>query len=276
MAASDQESPVLREAREAAEALRGATDMVPRALVVLGSGLESVVDGMDVAATMPFSDVPHMPTPKVEGHAGRFVWGRVGDIPVLAMQGRVHYYEGHSISTVALGVRAARLAGCDTLVITNAAGGVSPEMAAGDIVVLADHLNLMFTNPLIGPNIEEFGPRFPAMVDAYTPELRALAKDVAAELGIEVKEGVYGGLSGPTFETPAEVRMLRTLGADVVGMSTVPEVIAAVHAGMRVLGFSLVSNIAAGSSHGHAEVLSTVAERAPQLSSIITGVLSRL
>jgi purine-nucleoside phosphorylase len=262
--------------RDVAEALRAVSATRPAALVVLGSGLSGVVDEMDVTATMPFAEVPHMPAAKVEGHAGRFVWGEVAGRPVLVMQGRVHFYEGHPISTVVLGVRAARLLGCETLIVTNAAGGVSPRLKPGDIVLLQDHINLMFTNPLIGANIDEFGPRFPPMVDAYAPELRDVARRVAAGLGATIEEGVYAALSGPAFETPAEVAMLRTLGADIVGMSTVPEVIAAVHAGMRVLGFSLVTNMAAGSAHGHQEVLQTAAERAPLLSRIITGVLAEL
>lgn len=272
----DADVRALVEAREVAAALRAVSDSTPVAFVILGSGLSGVVDDMQVSATVPFADVPHLPSAHVEGHAGRFVWGTVGGRPVLVMQGRVHFYEGHPIGTTVLGVRAARLLGADTLVVTNAAGGVSPEMMPGDIVVLRDHLNLMFTNPLIGANIDELGPRFPAMVDAYTPGLRELARRVAGGLGVAVKDGVYAALSGPTFETPAEVAMLRTLGADVVGMSTVPEVIAAVHAGMRVLGFSLVTNVAAGSGHGHAEVLETAAERAPYLARVITGVLAEL
>ena len=275
-AAGSQGAPALAEAREAAEVLRAASDMAPVALVVLGSGLSQVIDEMQVTATVPFADVPHMPAAHVEGHAGRFVWGTIAGRPVLVMQGRVHFYEGNPLSTTVLGVRAARLLGCETLVVTNASGGVSPEMAPGDIVLIEDHLNLMFTNPLIGANIDEFGPRFPPMVGAYTPELRELARAVAERLGIAVKGGVYAALSGPTFETPAEVAMVRTLGADVVGMSTVPEVIAAVHAGMRVLGVSLVTNVAAGSGHGHEEVLQTAAERAPYLASVITGVVAEL
>lgn len=266
----------MQEAEDVAQVLGGMAEIVPRALVVLGSGLDGVIDEMEAEASIGFADVPHMPPPGVEGHSGRFVLGHAGVTPVLVMQGRVHFYEGHAPSKLALGVRAARLMGCDTLVVTNAAGGVSPELDAGDIVLLRDHINLMFTNPLIGPNLDELGPRFPPLVDAYTPTLREMAHAVAHELGIDIKEGVYAALSGPTFETPAEVSMIRTLGADVVGMSTVPEVIAAAHAGMRVLGFSLVTNIAAGSAHGHEEVLATSARRAPELSRLITGILSRL
>lgn len=265
------------EAVAAADALKAASQGVaPTVLVVLGSGLEGVVNDMEVTATLPFSHVPGFPEPTVEGHAGRFVFGRAGQTPVLAMQGRFHLYEGHDPVRLALPVRAARLMGCDTFLVTNASGGVNPAFSAGDIMLIEDHINLMFTNPLIGPNLDQFGPRFPGMVDAYTPRLRQLAEEVAAELGIEITRGVYAGLRGPTFETPAEVRMLRGLGADAVGMSTVPEVIAAAHAGMRVLGLSLVTNIAAGAGHGHAEVLETSARRAPVMARLVAGILTRL
>lgn len=250
--------------------------VTPRALVILGSGLEGVVDGVDVVSAVSFAEVPGFPPPTVQGHAGRFVFAHAGSVPLLIMQGRVHFYEGHPMSLLASYVRAARLLGADTFVVTNAAGGVATGLEPGSIVLLNDHINMMFTNPLIGPNAEEFGPRFPVMADAYTPELRALAHAVAAEQDIPLVDGVYAALSGPTFETPAEVRMLRALGADVVGMSTVPEVIAAVHAGMRVLGFSLVTNVAAGSGHGHEEVLAMSAAAAPRLASLVSGILARL
>lgn len=260
-----------------AEELRAASGGVePKALVILGSGLEGVVGETRVVSTIAFGDVAGFPPPTVEGHAGRFVFGYAGDTPVLIMQGRIHLYEGHPIEMLAVYVRAAKLLGADTLVVTNASGGVNAEYAPGDIMLIEDHINLMFTNPLLGPNVDEFGPRFPGMVDAYTPELRELARVVALELGIGIREGVYAGLRGPTFETPAEVRMLRTVGADVVGMSTVPEVIVAAHAGMRVLGFSLVTNIAAGSGHGHEEVLATSAAAAPRLATLVAGILTRL
>ncbi len=264
-------------AQVAADALRKASEGVaPRALVMLGSGLDGVTADMDVSATVPFTDIPGFPAPTVEGHAGKFVFGHAGTTPVLAMQGRLHLYEGHPVEKLALPVRAARMLGCETFVVTNAAGSVNLDYARGDIVLLSDQINMMLVNPLIGPNVDELGPRFPGMVDAYDPELRDLAREVAAEQGVALREGVYVGLSGPTFETPAEVRMLRTVGADVVGMSTVPEVIAAVHCGMRVLGFSLVTNVAAGSEHGHEEVLATSAHSAPILAKLVAGILTRL
>lgn len=265
---------VARSIAETLDARAGGVE--PRALVILGSGLEGVVDGIKTVSAIPFAEVPGFPPPTVQGHAGRFVFGYAGDVPLLVMQGRVHYYEGHPIPLLASYVRAARLLGADTLVVTNAAGGVAPDLRPGSIVLLSDHINLMFTNPLIGPNAETIGPRFPVMADAYSPALRSLAQDVSAELGVPLAEGVYAALSGPTFETAAEVRMLRTLGADVVGMSTVPEVIAAVHAGMQVLGFSLVTNVAAGNGHGHEDVLAVSASAAPRLAALVAGILSRL
>ncbi|MBU4556597.1 MAG: purine-nucleoside phosphorylase [Actinobacteria bacterium] len=260
-----------------ADSLRAVSGGVePKVLVVLGSGLDGVVGETRVVSTIDFADVPGFPAPTVQGHAGRFVFGYVGETPALIMQGRIHLYEGHPVELLAVYVRAAKLLGCETFVVTNAAGGVNPAYDPGDIVLIEDHINLMLTNPLMGPNVDEFGPRFPAMVDAYTPALRDLARQVAAELDIDIREGVYAGLRGPTFETPAEVRMLHTLGADVVGMSTVPEVIVAAHAGMRVLGFSLVTNVAASTGHGHEEVLATSAAAAPRLATLVAGILSRL
>jgi len=270
-------SAQLAAARAAADTLSAAApDVEPRALVVLGSGLEGVVGSTQVAATVPFDEVPGFPPPTVEGHAGRFVLGMAGHAPVLMMQGRVHLYEGRSPATVVLAVRAARLMGAEILVVTNAAGGVNPQFEPGDIMLITDHLNLTGSSPLVGPNIDELGPRFPGMTDAYDPDLQTLARTVALEQAVELQEGTYAGLLGPTFETPAEVAMLRTLGADAVGMSTVHEVIAARHASMRVLGMSLITNVAAGQKHGHEEVLETSARRAPVLAALVAGILTRL
>lgn len=264
-------------AHSIADALRARSGGVePRALVILGTGLAHVVDGIDAVSVIPFDEVPGFPPSTVEGHAGRFVFGYAGAVPLLVMQGRVHFYEGHPMSLLASYVRAARLLGAETLVVTNASGSVTPAMRPGSIMLMSDHINLMFTNPLIGRNADAIGPRFPVMADAYTPALRTLARDVASELDVPITEGVYAALSGPTFETAAEVRMLRTLGADVVGMSTVPEVIAAVHAGMQVLGISLVTNVAASLGHGHEDVLSMSEIAAPRLAALVAGILARL
>ncbi|MDY0341355.1 MAG: purine-nucleoside phosphorylase [Coriobacteriia bacterium] len=265
------------DARAAAGALAKASGgITPRVFVILGSGLGPVADELDSGVSLPFAQVPGLPLTKVAGHAGRFVFGHVGPVPVLAMQGRLHLYEGYPASQVVLPVRAARLLGCESLVVTNASGGVNPAYRSGDIMLIEDHLNLMHTNPLIGENLDAMGPRFPVMADAYTPELRAIALEVAATAGVPLRRGVYAGLCGPTYETVAEARMLRMLGADVAGMSTVPEVIAAVHAGMQVLGLSLVTNVAAGDEGGHENVVATSAAAAPRVAQLVTGVLARL
>lgn len=267
---------MMQAVRSASAALSAAGIDGPRVLVVLGSGLKGVAGSMDVSASLAFEKVPGFPPPSVEGHEGRFLFGLAGGVPVLAMQGRIHLYEGHDPSTVVLGVRAARLLGCDTLLVTNAAGGVNEEFSPGDIMLITDQLNLTGSSPLTGPNLDEIGPRFPAMTNAYDPTLSALVREVADEKGEALKEGVYAGLLGPAFETPAEVRMLRMLGADAVGMSTVHEVIAARHAGMRVAGLSLITNVAAGSGHGHEDVLATSERRAPVLADLVAGILTRL
>jgi len=261
----------------AAEALLAASGGVsPRVLVILGSGLGSVVDEMEVGASVPFGEVPGFPSAMVAGHAGRFVFGHVATVPVLVMQGRLHLYEGYPASQVVLPVRAARMLGCESLLVTNAAGAVSPEYRPGDIMLIEDHLNLMHANPLIGENLDRMGPRFPAMAGAYSLALREAALEVADATGVRLRRGVYAALSGPTYETPAEVRMLRTLGADAVGMSTVPEVIAAAHAGMQVLGFSIITNMAAGAGDDHGSVLAASAAAAPRLARVVAGVLARL
>jgi purine-nucleoside phosphorylase len=260
-----------------ADALRAASGGVkPRALVILGSGLGHVVDEMRVVSQIAFADIPGFPPPTVEGHAGRFEFGYADETPVLIMRGRIHLYEGHPVELLAVYVRAARLLGADTLVVTNAAGGINPQCEPGHIMLIEDHINLTFTNPLLGPNVDEFGPRFPGMCDIYTAELRELARAVALERGIDIREGVYVGLAGPSFETMAEVRMLRTLGADVVGMSTVNEAIVAAHAGMRVLGFSLVTNVAGCGDLRHEMVLEASRAAAPRLAQLVAGILSRL
>lgn len=260
-----------------ADALRSASGGVePRALVILGSGLSDVVDEMSITAEVPFSDIPGFPPSTVEGHAGAFVFGHIVETPLLVMQGRLHFYEGHPAEMLAVYVRAARLLGADTLVVTNAAGGVNVDYSPGDIMLISDHINLMGTNPLVGANVNEFGPRFPVLANAYASELRETARITALEYGVPLQEGVYAALSGPTYETPAEVNMLRVLGADAVGMSTVPEVIVAAHAGMKVLGFSLITNVAGWSGHGHEEVLAASQAAAPRLAKLLAGILSRL
>jgi inosine/guanosine/xanthosine phosphorylase family protein len=248
----------------------------PEALVVLGSGLGQVVEDMDVLAEKPFEALPGFAASAVVGHAGRFVVGTFAGRGVIAMMGRLHLYEGHPVEQVVLPVRAAALLGCRTLVATNAAGGIRAGLRVGQPMLLTDHINLLGINPLTGPNLEELGTRFPVMAEAYAPRLLALARDVAWEKGADLAEGVYAAVPGPSYETPAEVRALRALGADAVGMSTVPEVIAARHAGMECAAFSLISNVAADVAHGHEDVLAAAASGAPVLAAILTGMLGRL
>jgi inosine/guanosine/xanthosine phosphorylase family protein len=248
----------------------------PDALVVLGSGLGAVVDGMDVVAEMPFGSLPGFAPSAVIGHAGRFVFGHIGNVAVMAMMGRLHLYEGHSAERVVLPIRAARLLGCRTLIATNAAGGIAPELHVGQTMLITDHINLLGINPLTGPNIGELGVRFPAMADAYDVRLRSLAHEAASDAGVQLAEGVYAAVLGPNYETAAEIRHLRSVGADAVGMSTVPEVIAARHAGMEVAGLSLVANVAGEMTDSHEHVLATVEAGAADMARVVAGILARL
>ena len=240
----------LKAVHAAADFIRSRTEVKPRVGLILGSGLGVLGNDIPQADVIDYAEIPGFPVSTVEGHAGRLVLGMLGPddsaTPVMIMQGRFHYYEGYSMDEVVFPVRVMKLLGVETMVVTNAAGGVNTGFAPGDLMLITDHIKLFTDSPLRGPNIEEFGPRFNDMSTAYTPELRELATDVSRQLGVPLREGVYAHMAGPSFETPAEIFMLRTLGADAVGMSTVPEVITAVHAGMRVLGISAISNMAAG------------------------------
>ena len=251
--------------------------------LVLGSGLGGFADRLAGKTIIPYRDLPGFSVSSVEGHAGNLVYGRSGSsnggAEVLALQGRVHYYEGHDLPTVVWPVRVLIAAGCRTLIITNAAGGVDEAMKPGELVVLSDHLNLVGASPLRGPNDEALGPRFPDLSDAYDKALRQIAKAAGAELGLTLREGVYGGFAGPAYETPAEVRMARTLGADLVGMSTVSEVIAARHMGARVLGLSCVTNLAAGilpQKLSHDEVTETAARVRDTFAALLDRIIARL
>jgi purine-nucleoside phosphorylase len=213
---------------------------------MLGSGLGGFADAVDAAVEVPYAAIPGWPASTAVGHAGTLVVGVFGGVPVAVMKGRAHLYEGHAPATVVFGVRVLGRLGIGSLVITNACGAIDPTVEPGRLVAISDHLNLQATSPLVGPNDDALGPRFPDMSDAYDPEYRRLAHEAAARLGLELGEGVYAAWLGPAFETPAEIRMMRTLGADLVGMSTVPEVLAARHMGIRCLGLSCVTNAAAG------------------------------
>lgn len=271
---TDPRLAAVRHAANEIEALCGGVR--PRVLVVLGSGLGEVAEAMDVAAEAPFDALPGFAPAGVVGHAGRFVFGSVGDTPVMAMLGRLHLYEGHPVDRVVLPVRAAAMLGCEALIATNAAGGVRPGMRVGGTMVFSDHINLLGANPLTGPNIEELGERFPAMADAYSERIRAIAREEAAALGMDLPEGVYAAVPGPNYETAAEIRWLRGIGADAVGMSTVPETIAARHAGMEVAAFSLIANVAGEMTDSHEHVLAQVEAGAPALAALLTAILRRL
>lgn len=271
---NDERLGKIRHAAGELQAMSGGIE--PRALVVLGSGLGGVVEAMDVVAEAPFAALPGFAESGVVGHAGRFVFGMLSGTPVLAMLGRLHLYEGHSVERVVLPVRAARLMGCRVLIATNAAGGIAPRLRVGQTMMLTDHINLMGANPLTGANIDELGVRFPPMAEAYSHRLATIARELADEAGMEMAEGVYAAVPGPNYETPAEVRYLHAIGADAVGMSTVPEVIAACHAGMEVAAFSLIANAAGEMSDSHEHVLAAVEEGAPALAAIVAGILARL
>lgn len=251
----------------------------PKVGLVLGSGLGQVADRIEDAVAVSYADIPHLQASTVQGHRGRLVAGRLNGTAVWAMQGRVHYYEGYTMADVVRPVRVLRELGVTTLIVTNAAGGLNPGFQPGDLMLISDHINFFGANPLIGPNDDAFGPRFPDMTNAYDPELRALAKAVAEEAGLVLREGVYLGVSGPSYETPAEIRAFRILGADAVGMSTVPEVIAARHMGVRVLGISCITNLAAGLQPeplSHEEVMETTVRAAGNFARLVLGIVARL
>lgn len=272
-------------ARQAADAILRAAATPPRVAIVLGTGLGGLAASIADAVELPYSQIPSFPATTVTGHTGTLVKGTLGNVPVAAMRGRFHLYEGYSPEEVVLPIRALRLAGAEVLVVTNAAGGLDPAQQAGDLMLIEDHIGLGLMsghNPLVGPNDERFGPRFPALTTAYDVGLRDLARQVAAEQGIPLRSGVYVMLSGPNYETPAELRFLRRIGADAVGMSTVPEVLAARHMGMRVLAVSVITNVALAPEGApapepnHAEVVATGERAGAALASLIEGVVSRM
>jgi purine-nucleoside phosphorylase len=231
---------------EAATFLRGRLGNIPPIAVVLGSGLGAFADRLDAATRVPYADIPHWPASTVVGHAGTLVCGATAGHGVLTLAGRAHFYEGHDLRTVTFATRVLGRLGVKTLVLTNAAGGINTTFTPGTLMVIDDHINLMGSNPLVGPNDERFGVRFPDMTAVYAPRLRAVADAAAVAAGVAVRHGIYVGLHGPSYETPAEIRYLRAIGADAVGMSTVPEAIVARHMGLEVLGISCITNPAAG------------------------------
>ena len=266
-------------AEHATRIIRSRISVEPRIAVVLGSRLGAFADDFDEAVAIPYEDIPGFVRSTAQGHAGRLVIGKVDSIPVVAMQGRVHYYEGYSLEEVTFPVRVFNLLGIKTLVLTNAAGGINVQLTQGALMMISDHVNLMGVNPLRGPNDERFGPRFPDMSAVYSPELQELVIEEARAINVEVRRGVYGALSGPSFETPAEIHLLRTLGADAVGMSTVPEAIVARHMGIEVLGISCITNMAAGISDApinHEEVMATGDRVRETFAQLLRRVVSRV
>ena len=272
----------LQQIDEAADSVRSRTSYQPRVGLILGSGLNALADAVQKADQIPYSDLPNWPRSTVHGHAGRLVIGELEGQTVFVMQGRVHFYEGYSMSQITLPVRVMLRLGLEMMIVTNAAGGINPEFAPGDVMLITDNLNLVGmsgANPLMGPNIDELGPRFPDMSRAYDSDLMETARAVASENNIALREGVYCGLSGPSFESPADLRFLHMAGADAVGMSTVPEVIVARHGGLRVLGFSGISNKAnldGSTITTHDEVIEAGRVITPKIETIVRGVLRSL
>ena len=263
----------------AADVVRARFAAVPEVAIVLGTGLGGLAREVDVAAVVEYGDIPGFPLSTVESHAGRLLCGTLGGRTVVAMQGRFHRYEGYTLQQVTFPIRVLRALGAERLVVSNACGGMREDWAPGDLMLVADHINLLGDNPLIGENDDRLGPRFPDMSAPYDADLRALARDVAAEQGTVLREGVYVAVSGPNLETRAEYRMLRTLGADVVGMSTVPEVIVAVHGGMRVLGVSIITDQCIPETLVPAElatIIATAGRAEPRLTALVRGVLERM
>ncbi|MDP4083798.1 MAG: purine-nucleoside phosphorylase [Bacillota bacterium] len=246
--------------QNAAQFLKSKYTRKPKLGLILGSGLGVLADEINNPVKIPYSEIPDFPVSTVEGHAGQLVFGQLNTVEVVAMQGRFHYYEGYSFDKVTFPVRVMKELGVEMLIVTNAAGGVNESFSPGDLMLISDHINNMGSNPLMGPNDTRIGVRFPDMSEAYSNRLRVLAKEVASRLNINIKEGVYVGFTGPSYETPAEIKMVRTIGGDAVGMSTVPEVIVARHSGIEVLGISCISNMAAGildQPLNHEEVIET-------------------
>jgi len=254
-------------------------DHKPEVALVLGSGLGGLAEGIEDSVTIEYSSIPNFPVSTVPGHAGRIVCGSLGPKTVIVFQGRFHYYEGYSMDEVVFPVRVLTLLGIEQLILTNAAGGINPLFRAGDLMCITDHIKLTGVSPLRGANIDALGPRFNDMSDAYTATLRRIAEDAAVATEIDLRHGVYAYMTGPSFETPAEIRMLRSLGADAVGMSTVPEVIVAAHAGLQVLAISTITNLAAGildQPLSHEEVMAAGAMVRDKLLALIKGIVSRM
>ncbi len=266
-------NPIYEKLQNCVAAVRAKTDFVPKVAIVLGSGLGEYAKDINVVTEISYSDIDGFPVSTVPGHAGKFIFGYVKDVPVVCMKGRVHYYEGYPISDVVLPIRLMKMLGARILFLTNASGGINPDFSAGDFMLIKDQIAAFAPNPLIGPNIDELGVRFPDMTHVYDVELQTCIKDAAKEQNISLQEGVYIQLTGPSFESPADIRMLRILGGDAVGMSTVVEAIAANHCGMKICGISCVCNLAAGMTENpltHDEVQEAANKAAPLFKTLVT------
>ena len=264
---------------EALEFIQSKTELRPNYMLILGTGLGQLADEMEIETEIPYDHIPHFPVSTVESHAGKLLFGNLGGKEVVAMQGRFHFYEGYTMQQIVFPVRVLKANGADTLFVSNACGGMNPHYRRGDIMLITDHINLLGDNPLMGPNDEELGPRFPDMSDPYTERLRELAQNVALENGIPMHQGVYVAVSGPMLETKAEYRYLRLIGADVVGMSTIPEVISAVHMGMDVLGISVITDECfpdALEPVNIDDILDAAAMAEPKMTKVIIHVLEKL
>lgn len=265
--------------QESVQAIRSRTGFKPEIGIILGTGLGRLAEEVETEITIPYATIPHFPIPTVESHGGRLILGMLNEKPVVVMQGRFHYYEGYEPQEITHPVRVMKELGIHTLIVSNAAGGLSPEFQAGDIAVITDHINLTGQNPLRGPNDETLGPRFPDMFECYDPKLIEVAETVARELGITLRRGVYAWVTGPNLETAAEYRYLRIIGADLVGMSTVPETIVARHAGLRVLGFSVITDMGTPEQLKPvdlAAVLRVARASEPKLTAVVAEVVKRI
>lgn len=271
--------PVYEKLMNCYKCIREKISFVPKVAIVLGSGLGDYANQIKVISEISYDKIDGFPVSTVPGHAGKFIFGYVDDVPVVCMKGRVHYYEGYPISDVVLPIRLMKLLGAEVLFLSNAAGGVNTEFKPGDLMMISDHIACFAPNPLIGPNVNELGKRFPDMSNIYDDDLQDIIRQTAKECGLTIREGVYAYLTGPSYESPADIRMLRVLGADAVGMSTVPEAIAANHMGMKICGISCITNMAAGilkQPLNHEEVQETADKAAQSFQKLVTEVVKKV
>ena len=279
MSARENTPTLYDRAQRAAEQIRSSAKARPSVAIVLGSGLGAFADELTESTSLAYNEINGFAQATVEGHAGRLVLGKAGEVPIAAMQGRFHFYEGYSLEDVTFPIRVLKLLGVRTLILTNAAGSLNTEFTPGSLMVISDHINLMGVNPLIGRNDERFGPRFPDLTSTYDPDLQNIVIEEAKAINIDLRRGVYAALTGPSYETPAEIHMVRTLGADAVGMSTVPEAIVARHMDMRVIGISCITNLAAGVSNrpvDHSQVIATGERVREQFTELLRRVIAKL